>query len=32
MRDGDVAESSSHRELLSRNGIYAELYNSQFDK
>lgn len=32
MRDGDVAESGSHRELLSQNGIYAELYNSQFDK
>lgn len=32
MRDGDIAESGSHRELLSQNGIYAELYHSQFDK
>lgn len=30
MKDGDVVESGSHEELLSRGGYYAELYNSQF--
>lgn len=30
MKDGDVVESGSHEELLSRGGHYAELYNSQF--
>ncbi len=31
MRDGDIVESGTHRELLERGGFYAELYNSQFD-
>jgi len=31
MRDGDIAESGSHDELLSKKGFYAELYNSQFE-
>ena len=31
MRDGDIVEQGTHSELLSRNGFYAELYNSQFD-
>lgn len=30
MKDGDVAESGSHNELLARGGYYAGLYNSQF--
>ncbi len=30
MKDGDIVEQGSHAELLSRNGFYAELYNSQF--
>ena len=30
MRDGDIVEQGSHSELLSQNGFYAELYNSQF--
>ena len=30
MRDGRIVEQGNHRELLSRNGFYAQLYNSQF--
>ena len=30
MRDGQIVESGTHRELLKQNGFYAELYNSQF--
>ena len=30
MRDGDIKESGTHDELLNKNGMYAELYNSQF--
>ena len=32
MRDGDIVESGNHETLLAKNGFYAELYNSQFDK
>ena len=32
MRDGDIVEQGNHEELLERNGFYAELYNSQFEK
>jgi ATP-binding cassette subfamily B protein len=31
MDEGDIVEQGKHEELLSRNGFYAELYNSQFD-
>ncbi len=31
MKDGDIIESGSHNELLTRGGFYAELYNSQFE-
>lgn len=31
MKDGDIIESGSHEELLSKNGFYAQLYNSQFE-
>lgn len=31
MKDGDVIESGTHKELLEKGGFYAELYNSQFD-
>lgn len=30
MKNGDVVESGSHDELLTRGGYYANLYNSQF--
>lgn len=32
MKDGDIIEQGSHEELLSANGFYAQLYNSQFEK
>ena len=32
MKDGDIVEQGSHTEMLARNGFYAELYNSQFEK
>lgn len=31
MREGDIAESGTHEELLKKGGFYAELYNSQFE-
>lgn len=30
MRDGNVVEKGTHKELMEQNGFYAELYNSQF--
>ena len=30
MNHGDVIESGTHKELLNKNGFYADLYNSQF--
>lgn len=32
MKDGDIVEMGNHGELLERNGFYAELYNSQFER
>jgi ATP-binding cassette subfamily B multidrug efflux pump len=32
MRDGDIVEQGKHEELLAKNGFYAELYNSQFER
>ena len=32
MKDGDIIEQGKHEELLRKNGFYAELYNSQFEK
>ncbi len=31
MQDGDVCEVGNHEELLKKNGVYAKLYNSQFE-
>ena len=30
LKDGDIIEQGSHKELIAQNGFYAELYNSQF--
>lgn len=30
MRDGSIVEKGTHKQLLSQNGFYASLYNSQF--
>ena len=32
MKDGDIIEIGNHEELLKKNGFYAELYNSQFER
>lgn len=32
LKDGDIIEQGNHSELLSKNGFYAELYNSQFNQ
>ncbi len=32
MKDGDIIEQGNHDELIKKNGFYADLYNSQFDK
>ena len=32
MKDGDIVEQGNHEELLQKNGFYAELYNSQFER
>ena len=30
LKDGEMAEKGTHAELLSQNGFYRELYESQF--
>lgn len=30
MKDGNIIEQGNHQELMSQNGFYADLYNSQF--
>ena len=32
MQDGDIVEQGTHEELLAKNGFYANLYNSQFER
>ena len=31
MQNGNIVEQGNHEELISKNGAYAELYNSQFE-
>ena len=31
MKDGNIVEQGTHKELLKKKGFYSELYNSQFD-
>lgn len=30
MKDGNIIETGNHKELIKKNGFYAEIYNSQF--
>ncbi|MDR3305589.1 MAG: ABC transporter ATP-binding protein/permease [Clostridiales Family XIII bacterium] len=30
MSDGDIVETGSHKELIAKEGVYADIYNSQF--
>lgn len=30
MKDGNIVEQGTHKQLLAKGGVYAELYNSQF--
>ena len=30
MQDGDIKETGTHDELMAKDGLYADLYNSQF--
>ena len=32
MKDGNIVEQGTHKELLALNGFYATLYNSQFEE
>jgi len=32
MRDGQIIERGKHEELLEKDGFYAKLYGSQFEK
>ncbi|WP_442852748.1 ABC transporter ATP-binding protein [Bacillus sp. MB2021] len=32
MKEGDIMEAGTHKELMENNGFYAELYNSQFEE
>ena len=30
MNEGSIVEQGNHKELLAKDGVYADLYNSQF--
>jgi ATP-binding cassette subfamily B protein len=32
VQDGTIAESGSHDELILKNGLYAQMYHSQFEE
>ncbi|GLC82761.1 hypothetical protein LBYZC6_48750 [Lacrimispora brassicae] len=29
-QNSDITETSTHKELISKDGVYADIYNSQF--
>ena len=31
MKDGNIIETGNHKELIKKNGFYAQIYNSQFE-
>jgi ATP-binding cassette subfamily B protein len=31
MKEGNIIETGNHKQLMDKNGFYAELYNSQFE-
>ena len=31
MKNGNIVEQGTHKELLDKNGFYSVLYNSQFE-
>ena len=31
MKDGNIIEQGNHEQLMTKNGFYQELYNSQFE-
>ena len=31
LKDGDIIEQGNHKDLIKKNGFYADLYNSQFE-
>jgi ATP-binding cassette subfamily B protein len=31
VKDGDVIETGTHKELLAKEGFYAQLYHSQYE-
>ena len=31
MKDGNIVEVGKHKELLAKNGVYTDLYQSQFE-
>jgi ATP-binding cassette subfamily B protein len=31
VKDGVIAESGSHEELIAKGGLYAQMYQSQFE-
>ncbi len=32
MKNGDIVEQGTHESLLAQNGLYADLYQSQFEQ
>ena len=32
MKDGDIVETGTHKQLLKKGGFYETLYNSQFEE